>query len=149
MFEFQERQFINLVREVYGSTMGELGFEFDEEDLQVLYARKGDIQLVFRLETGFKFRLFRLEIMLLGELGERATPRVDHRSLDVSTIAEFSDLGYEFVSRIPATESEFVEEMNIQKAELLKYCQDILDGDVTRWSQIVDSVIEESGWQPG
>lgn len=148
MFEFQERQFIDLVHEVYGSTMQELGFEFYEEDPQLLYAGKGDIQLIFRLETGFKFRLFSLEIMLLGELGERATSRVDHRSLDVTTIAEFSDPEYEFVSRIPATEFEFIEEMKIQKAELLYYCKDILAGDVTRWSGIVDSVIEESGWQP-
>jgi len=148
MFKVNDREFVDLVYEIFGNTMQELGFEFIKEDKKLLYAKKGDIQLIFRLEIIPKVCLFSLEIMLLGELGERATVQTFYRSLDVTTIAKYSDPKYEVPSGIPSTENELRDSMELQKTDLLKYCKYILNGDVSLWSKIVDLITEESGWKP-
>jgi hypothetical protein len=148
MFELKDRQFIELVHEIFGTTMQELGFEFVEESRKLLYARKGDVQLIFRLEVARHIYLFSLEILLLGNLGERATSKSYYRNLAVTTIAKFSDPKYSISSHNPSTEDELREAMEIQKRELLKYCKSIFNGDISLWSTIVDLVIKESGWTP-
>lgn len=146
MFEYQNGQFIKLIYEVFNNTIQGLGFKFQEENKKLLYARKGDVQLIFRLETGYKFRLFSLEIRLLGELGERATSKPYYRNLAVSTIAKFTDPDYKISSEITSTEDELRKVMETQKHSLLKYCNEMLHGDITRWPRIVDLIIEETGF---
>jgi hypothetical protein len=148
MLVLKDRQFIELVHEIFGSTMHEMGFEFVEESKKLLYAKKGDIKIIFRLEIAHQISLFSLEIMLLGYLGERASPKPYYRKLAVTTIAKFSDPNYEILSKNISTEEELRESMKKQKDELLKYCKNILNEDIAIWSKIIDLVAKESGWSP-
>ena len=147
IFAYEDGQFIAMVHEVFGPTMQQLGFEFDEENNKLLHARKGEIQLIFRLESGYQYRLFSLEIKLLGELGERATSWPDYRHFGATAIAKLSNPNYKTSPKITGTEDEVRESMERQKAALLKYCKDILDGDITRWPTIVDSAMKEDGFE--
>lgn len=148
VFEYQDGQFIALVHEVFGSTIEDLGFEFHEENIKLLRARRGDIQIVFRLESGYRYRLFSLEIELLGELGERTASQPYYRLAGVSGIAKYFNPEHTISSEIPVTEEDLRKEMEIQKSELLTYCKDILNGDVVQWQRMVDLMTKDGGWQP-
>jgi hypothetical protein len=144
MLELQVRQFSELVHEVFSSTLQDLGFDLEEENEYLLFARKGDIRLIFRLEVAYHICLFSIEIALLGKLGERATSDLYYRHLSVTTIAKYSDPEYEISLKSSSTEEELKEMMETQKGELLKYCKDIIGGDVSLWSRIADILIEQA-----
>jgi len=91
MFGLQDRQFSKFVHEVFGSTIQDLGFELQEENENLLFGRKDDIQLNFRLEVAYHIYLFSIEIKLLGKLGDHATADSYYRQLSVTTIAKYSD----------------------------------------------------------
>jgi hypothetical protein len=149
---FELSRFSGLAHEVFDATMQELGYEFlenklQQENSQVLYARKGDIQLIFRLEATYQIYLFSLEMTLIGELSEKATSDARYRTVGVSTIARYSDAQYKISTKNPSTEDEIREEMETQKKELLSYCRDILNEDLTMWTKVADILIaRRSKW---
>ena len=144
MFGLQDRQFSQFVHEVFGSTIQDLGFEFQEENENLLFGRKGDIQLIFRLEVAYHIYLFSIEIKLLGKLGEHAAAASYYRQLSVTTIAQYSDPEYKISLKGSSTEEELKEMMETQKVELLKYCKTIIDGDISLWSKIADVLIKQA-----
>ena len=144
MFGLQDKKFSRLVHEIFGSTIQKLGFELHEENEKLLFARKGDIQLIFRLEVAYHTYLFSLEIKLLGELGEQATSDSYYRQLSVTTIASYSDPEYKISLKGSSTEDDLKAMMKIQKGEMLKYCKSIIEGDISLWSKIADVLIKQA-----
>jgi len=144
MFRLQDRQFSKLVHEVFGSTIQNLGFELHEENENLLLARKGDIQLIFRLEVAYHTYLFSLEIKLLGKLGEQATSDSYYRHLSVTAIAKYFDTEYKISIKGSSTEEELKEMMETQKGELLEYCKPIIEGDISLWLKIADVLIKQA-----
>jgi hypothetical protein len=134
----QHEQFSRLINEVFSSVIDRHGFKLRSEKEYLLIARKGDIELLFRLEIGYQSHYFSLEIRLSGELGERATSDSRYRHLGVSAIAKCFEPNYQESDKGAETEEMLREMMELQKEELLKYCEDILAGDVSSWSKVVD-----------
>ena len=144
MFGLQDGQFSKLVHEVFSSTIQNLGFELHEENENLLFARKGDIQLIFRLEVAYHTYLFSLEIKLLGKSGERATSDSYYRHLSVTTIAKYSDPEYKVSIKGSSTEEELKKMIETQREELLNYCKTIIEGDISLWSKIADVLIKQA-----
>lgn len=134
----QNIRFLHLVVEVFDAVIRDHGFEIYEESEGLVIARRGDIELVFRLESTRLFYYFSLEINLNGKLGEKATLDPAYRHLGVTAIAKCMDPNYKISLKAAQTENELKEMMEIQKEELLNFCKDILLGDVSMWLGIVD-----------
>jgi len=144
-----KERYLELVNEVFGSTIQELGFELRQEKEFIYVASKGETQLIFRLEFAYKIYLFSLEIRLLGKLGEQATSDSYYRQLGVGEFRLFADPNAKRKPGSASTEEELKERMEIQKGELLKYCQSILMGDTSIWTKIAKENIKnyDGSWK--
>lgn len=134
----QGQRYYKLINEVFISIIGGPEFEIRQESESLFIAKKGDLELLFRLEVGYQSHHFSLEIRLSGELGERATSDSHYRHLGVTAITKCYDQNYEAAPEGADTDKKLKELMEIQKRELLKYCADILAGDVSSWSGLVE-----------
>ena len=135
--------FLKLIHDVFDEVFVKYGFIIQEEEKwtqpeTAILARKGDIELAFRLWSSLLFWYFSLEISLLGKLGEEATSDLKYRSLGLESIAECLDTNYKINIKAAQTEEELRERMKSDKEELIKYCEDILMGDVSNWKKTVD-----------
>jgi hypothetical protein len=132
--------FLKPIIDVFDSVFRDYGFKIYEENLDLVIAKKGDIELLFRLEATKMFYYFSLEIKLLGGLGEQATSDPSYRHLGVTAIAKCINPNYKISLKAAQTETELKEMMEIQKEELLDYCKGILLGDVSIWQRVVYSL---------
>jgi len=139
----QGTHYFELIDEVFKSVTGPQGFEIRKENEKLFIARKGDLELLFRLEVGYQAYYFSLEIRLLGRLGERATTDSHYRHLGVTAIAKCYDPNHKMSAEAADTTEKLQKMMETQKEELLKYCADILAGDVSSWSRIVDCLMKK------
>ena len=136
--------FYSIIKETFGSVFEEYGFELQSEAIwtgmgeYIITAKKGDIELNFYLGLSPLFYLCSVGIRLSGELGERATTDPKARNLGVSTIAECLDPEYKSSRKSPQTSEEVRQTFENRKEDLLKYCKDILSGDVSVWSTVVN-----------
>lgn len=138
MITFAEHQFFLVINEIFGSIIQDYGFEIYEENKNLVIARKGDIDLIFRLETVYLSHYFSLEIKLSGKLGKNATSDPSYRHLGVAAIAKCLDPNYTRPVKKANTEDDLREIAEGHKEELLKYCKSILLGDVSSWQKIVE-----------
>jgi len=142
-------RFLNLVHQVFDPVCTKYGFIIQEEEKWIqpekaVFARKGDIELEFRLGSSSLFWDFSLEIKLSGALGEKATSDPKYRGLGVAAIAGCLDPNYKKNLKAPQTEDELRRKMESDKDELLKYCEDILLGNVSNWQKVVDCLKAKS-----
>ena len=87
-----------------------------------------------RLERAYLAYYFSLEIELSGELGKQAASDPTYRHLGVSAIAKCLDPNYDRPVRKATNyraEEDLREIAEGHKEDLLKYCGDILSGDVS------------------
>jgi hypothetical protein len=131
----------SLVDEIFNPAIKEYGYVFNEEEKNLIVAKKGDCKVIVRLEHGLYCSL---EIHLSGELGERATEDPYYRDLGVAAIAICLDPSSRRFFKKTKTVDDLREVLEIQKNELLKYCSEILAGDVSIWSQVVNCIKEKS-----
>lgn len=138
MISLSELQFFSIINEVFGTVIQDYGFEIYEENKNLIIARKGDIDVIFRLESVNLSYYFSLEIRLSGKLGKNATSDPSYRHLGVAAIARCLDPNYTRPVKKANTEDDLREIAEGHKEELLKYCKSILLGDVSSWQKIVE-----------
>lgn len=132
--------FSKLVKDVFGLVIQDYDFKYRDDNEQLIVAGKGEIEIIFRLEEIPLFYYFSLEIRLSGDTAKQATSDKRYRTLGVSTVTECLDPQYKSPLRGSQTESELRELMETSRDELLKYCSEILGGDVSSWQKVVDCV---------
>jgi len=132
--------FSKLVDDVFNSVIHDYHLNCREENTRLLIASKEELELVFRLEAIPLFYYFSLELKLSGNLAEQATSDTYYRGrgLGVSAIAQCLDINYKPSIKGAQTESELRELLETGRDELLKYCKDILLGDVSSWQVVVE-----------
>ena len=145
----QDIPFLTIIQETFGSVFEDYGFELQGEAVwtgmgeYIITARKDDIELNFYLGISPLFYYCSVGIKLSGELGERATTDPKFRDLGVIVIAECLDPEYKLSRKSPQTSEEVKQDFENRKEDLLKYCKDILSGDVSIWSTVVKCLKEK------
>lgn len=137
------------VQEIFAPVFEECGFELQPGEGKIEYqtsvvAKKGDIELAFYLEVTYKFYLCSIGIRLTGELGEKVSSDARYREIGASVIAEQLNPGYKSPTKHIRTKDDLYRTLETDKAELLKYCKDILMGDITSWQYALKSILDES-----
>ncbi len=127
-----------LISDVFGSFLLEYKFEIYEESRKMIIARKGDIELLFRLEETYLFYDVSVEIRLSGKTGESATSNPSCRHLGIDAIAKCVNPDHKMFLKKAQTENELREILDVNKEVLLKYCKDILSGDISMWQNIAN-----------
>jgi len=140
---------IPAVEEIFGPVFKEYGFELQSRESQLEYenkvvAKKGGIELVFRLGGTQMFYLCSIGIRLSGELGEKVSSDPRYREIGASVIAKRLNPGYESPTKHIQTKEDLHRTLEADKAELLKYCKDILMGDITPWQEALKAILDES-----
>lgn len=144
MISLSEHQFFSLIIDVFDTVIRKYGLEIHEESKNLVVATKGSIELIFRLEPTYLAYYFSLEIRLVGELGERATSNSLYRHLGVAAIARCLDPNYDRPVKEIQTEQNLREIAEGHREELLKYCENILLGDVSSWQTVVNCLEKKS-----
>jgi len=135
--------FLAIIQETFGSVFEHYGFEIPNEvkwngaGEYVITTQKGDIELNFYLGLSQLFYYCSVGIRLSGEMGKRATSDPKYRNIGVSTIAECLDSEYKLSKKASQTSEEVKQKFEKSKEDLLKYCKDILSGDVSIWATVV------------
>ena len=140
--------FLSIIKETFGSVFEAYGFDFHGEAIwtgkgeYILTAKKSDIELNFYLGTSRLFYYCSVGIQMSGALGEKATTDPKFRNIGVSVIAECLDPEYKLSRKSPQTSEEVKRDFENRKEDLLKYCKDILSGDVSIWPTVVNRLKE-------
>jgi len=137
MVSLSKHQFFLTINEIFDSVIRDYGFEIYEENERLVIAKKDGCELIFRLEAALYCSL---GIKLSGELAQKATsdPYYRYRELGVSAIAKCLDPSYKRPFKRTETEEDLKDVLERHKEELLKYCRNILLGDVSSWQRVVD-----------
>ena len=141
--------FLTIIQETFGSLFEDYGFELQGEATwtgmgeHIITAKKDDIELKFYLGMSQLFYYCDVGIKLSSELGEGATSDPKFRNLGVSVIAKCLDSDYKPSRKSPQTSEEVKQAFENRKDDLLKYCKDILSGDVSIWPTVVDCLKKE------
>ena len=149
MSKDQDLQFVQSVKEVFDSVFKEYGFEFQNDAIwngkgeYTVKASKTDLELIYYLGLTPTFYLFSLGINLLGQLAEKATLNKHYHSIGVTAIAKCLDKDYKYSPSRIQTKEELIEALKKEKVDLLKYCQGVLSGDVSTWSEVVNCLEEQ------
>jgi hypothetical protein len=135
--------FLEIVKETFSSVFEDYGFELQDKVIwtgmgeYIITARKGEIELNFYLGVSQLFYYCSVGIKLSGKLGKRATNDTKFRNIGVSKIAKCLDPEYNPSRESPQTSEEVKQKFENIKKDLLKYCQDILLGDVSVWPTVI------------
>jgi hypothetical protein len=143
MFKNPDIQFLESIKKVFEPIFNEYGFELQEEVVwngageDEIRATKKDIALVYYFGHTPRFYLCNVGIRLSGELAERATSIRHYHNMGVTGIAHYLDKDYNFTGIDVYTNEDLIQALEQEKEMLLKYCKDILSGDVSVWSEVV------------
>jgi len=141
--------FLPIVKEVFSSVFSEYGFalineeNWDGHGENKITASKGDIEINFYLGISRLFYYCSAGIKLSGEIGEKATPHVKYRSMGISAIAKGIDPNYKSNNRAAQTAEEVKKAFEAERDDMIKYCKDILLGDVSSWTPVAHQLAEE------
>ena len=145
----QNIPFLSIVKEVFDSVFIEYGFNLQGEVVwdghgeYSITAKKDDIALTFYLGIAPLFYLCDIGLELSGKLGEMATDNPKYRRIGVHVIAECLDPEFKSQNEMPQTKDEVEQTFRSRKEELLKYCENILQGDVSSWTSVVEKLTKE------
>ena len=141
--------FLSIVKEVFSSVFSDYGFaltdkaDWDGRGESTITASKGDIDINFYVGVSQLFYYCSAGIKLSGETGEKATPHVKSRSLGISAIAKGIDPTYKSNNRAAQTAEEVKKAFEAERDDMIKYCKDILLGDVSSWTSVANQLAEE------
>ncbi len=141
--------FLPIVKEVFSSVFSDYGFvlmdevNWDGHGENTITASKGDIEINFYLGTSRLFYYCSAGIKLSGKIGEKATSHVKYRSMGISAIAKGIDPNYKSNNRAAQTAEEVKNAFEAEKDDMIKYCKDILLGDVSSWTPVANQLAEE------
>ena len=143
MFNNPDIQFLESIKKVFGQVFHEYGFELQQDVVwngageDEVKARKNDITLVYFLGHTRQFYLCSSSIFLSGQLAEKTTPIRHYHHMAVTSIAHYLDKDFQFAGIHVYTNEDLVRALEQEKAVLLKYCKDILAGDLSIWPEVV------------
>ncbi|MBK9924874.1 MAG: hypothetical protein IPP66_06225 [Anaerolineales bacterium] len=141
--------FLLLVKEVFSSVFDDYGFalknevNWDGRGENIITASKGDVDISFYIGISPMFYYCSAAIKLSGETGEKATPHQKYRSISVSAIAKGRNPNYKRTPKGAQTKEEVKELLEFEKEDLIKYCKDILLGDISFWAPIANQMATE------
>jgi hypothetical protein len=144
MFKNPDIQFVESIKKVFEPVFKEYGFELQEEVVwngageDEVRARKNDITLVYFLGHTRRSYLCSLSIFLSGQLAERTTPIRHYHHMAVTAIAHYLDKDFQFSGIDVYTNEDLIRALEQEKEVLLKYCKEILSGDLSIWPEIVE-----------
>jgi hypothetical protein len=139
-------EFAAIIREVFDPVFQTYGFRLQDEATwdgqgeNSLTASKDGMELNFYLGTSPLFYYCSVIIHLVGEVAEKATPYSKYRRLDVSTIAEALDPTFKPSLKGAQTNEEVRALFELQRENLLKYCSDILSGNLSSWTRVAEQM---------
>ena len=139
----QNIPFYLIIKETFASVFEDYDYELQGEAVwtgmgeYIITAKKGDISLNFYLGVSQLFYYCSVGIRLSEELVEKAAVDSKYRNLGVSVIAKSLDPEYKSSEKKPQTSEEVKQEFENRREDLLRYCKDILSGDVSVWSTVV------------
>jgi hypothetical protein len=142
--------FAAIVKEVFEPVFKEYGFKpkneavWDGRGEDVFTAAKQNMELNFYLSWFMGAYSCSVGLRLLGELAEKATPYSDWRDMDVTVLAERLNPSFKRTSKDAQTHEEVKALLEEKREVLLKYCSDILKGDVSSWTAVAAQMAEES-----
>ena len=145
----QDIPFLAIIKETFGSVFEEYDFQLKDEVIwtgmgeYILIAKKEDIELNFYFGVSQLFYYCSVGIRLSGNFGKRATTDPKFRNMGVSVIAKCLDPGYKPSGKSPQTSEEVKQAFENRKEDLLKYCKNILSGDVSIWATVVKCLKEK------
>ena len=145
--------FLSIIKDVFEPVLQNFGFVINNElecngaGEYSTTALKDGIALVFYVGVSQLFYYCSVSIKLSGEIAEKATSHLRYRSLGVAAIAKGRDPDHKQPRKAAQTKEEVKAMFEAEKEDLLKYCSDILSGDVSSWSRIADPLAEE--WEKG
>jgi hypothetical protein len=145
----QDIPFLTIIQETFGSVFEKYSFELQGEAKwsgmgeYILTAKKDDIELNFYLGVSQLFYYCSVGIRVSGKVGEKATTDPKFRNMGVSVIAKCLDPDYKPSTKSPQTSEEVKQDFENRKEDLLKYCKDILSGDVSIWKTVVKCLKEK------
>ena len=143
MFKNPDIQFVESIKKVFEPVFKEYGFELQEEAQwngageDTVRASKKDITLVYYFGHTPQFYLCSMGISLSGELAERATSIRHYHNMGVTGIAHYLDKDFHFTGINVYTDEDLVNALEQEKEVLLKYCKEILSGNVSIWQEVV------------
>jgi hypothetical protein len=141
--------FLSVIKEVFSPVFNEYGFVLRDETNwngqgeSTISASKGDVEITFYIGTSKLFFYCSAGIKLSGELGEKATSHVDYRNMGISALAKGMNPNYKSNNKGAQTKEEVKEAFEAERDDLLKYCKNILLGDVSSWTPIANQMAEE------
>ena len=143
MFKNSEIQFLESIKKVFEPVFHEYGFELQDEVVwngageDQVRARKDDITLVYFLGHTRQFYLCSLSIFLSGQLAEKTTPFRHYHHMAVTSIAHYLDKDFQFTGIQVYTNEDLIRALEQEKEVLLKYCREILSGDLSIWPEVI------------
>jgi len=149
MFKNPEIQFVESIKKVFEPVFKEYSFELREEVVwngageDTVRANKKDIALVYYLGHTPKSYLCSVGISLSGELAKQVTSIRHYHNMGVTGIAYYLDKDFNFTGIDVYNNEDLINALEQEKKLLLKYCKDILSGDVSIWTEIIKRSEEE------
>jgi hypothetical protein len=143
MFKNPDIRFLESVKKVFEPVFQEYGFELGENVVwngageDEVRAGKNDITLVYFLGHTSRFYLCSSSIFLSGQLAENITPFRYYRHMAVTQIAHYLDKDFHFTGIDVYGNEDLVRALEQEKEILLKYCRDILSGDLSIWPEVI------------
>jgi hypothetical protein len=98
------------------------------------------MNIYFRFDRGISFGV---AIEVTGELGEKAIADPRYRRLGASTMAECIDKEYKLRVKRIKNKKDLLDRISEEARVLKKYFGEILNGDVSKWEQIVDCLLNQ------
>jgi hypothetical protein len=134
--------FVSIIRDVFDPVFQTYDLKLQDETTwngqgeNLLTAAKDGLEVIFYLANAPLFYYGTVALHVVGDLAKRATPHSKYHSLDIATIAE--ELGPQFKPSMTGaqTNEEVRALFEVQKEILLKYCSDILAGEVSSWTRV-------------
>lgn len=136
-------RFVESIKKVFDPVFSEYDLELQEEVVwngageDTVRASKKDITLVYYLGHMPQFYLCSMGISLSGQLAEKATSIRHYHNMGVTGIAHYLDQDFHFTGINVYTNEDLIHALEQEKEALLKYCKDILAGDVSSWQKVV------------
>ena len=141
--------FLSIIKEVFSSVFNDYSFVlndkagWDGRGENTITASKGDIDINFYIGISQLFYYCSAGIKLSGEIGERATAHAKYRSMGISAIAKGMDPNYKSNNRGAQTAEEVKKAFEEERDDMIKYCKNILLGDVSSWSPIANQLADD------
>ena len=135
--------FVESIKQVFDPIFKEYNFELHEEVVwngageYEVRAKKHGITLVYFLGVAPGYYLCSSSIFISGQLAESTTPIRHYHHMAVTAIAHYLDKDFHFTGIDVYTNEDLVRALDQEKEILLKYCKDILSGDLSIWQEVV------------